>query len=126
MGQVDRVLHDHDVHGLEIVGLQSVYPVDPGQQRLVLRVSEVLDVVVEDAEHEHPLRFLESLDEEAIVEGEEEERAALASTLASLEDHVPVGVQCERVHDVLRVNAVHLLDDSKLVFLVGGHDRLEV
>jgi len=50
--ELDGILHYHYIKRGEIVGLDSKHSIDPSQQRLVLRLLNMIDVVVKHVEQD--------------------------------------------------------------------------
>ena len=67
VGQMSSVLHDNNVKWTEVVSLDGKHAIDPREQRLVLGIFDVLDIVIEDVEHSYLLIASERLDQEPVV-----------------------------------------------------------
>ena len=114
-----RILHDDNVEGMKVVGLDREDAVYPGQQRLVVCILEVFDHIIQHPKQHLYFRFCNCFYKEAFVLRKEEEAARKTCTFSGLEDLLDVLLDREGLDDIFWTYLVQLHDPCKLVHLVG-------
>ena len=104
------VLHQNQRHGAEVLGLQAVHTVHPGEKRLILRVLEMLDVGIKIADEVVSLVRRDRFDLVLSVGGEELEHAGLTvGAHGSLKYLQLVLLRVQRLDDLVLLQIVKYL-----------------
>lgn len=117
-----RVLHDDDVNLLEGLRLNAKEAVDPREQRLVVRVLQVLDVVIKDADQHLLLVLRYRLQQKLVIIRKEEKGAARPRPLARLKHLLPVLDHVQGLQQSFLRDTVHPHDFREL-FMAEAPDR---
>ena len=85
VGQFDYILHNDYINGFENIRFYSKNTIYSSKQTFIVRIFVVLNEIIKHVEEHFLLRASHRLDQQFVVLGEEEERAALSRSLACFE-----------------------------------------
>lgn len=70
------------------------------QERLVLSLFNVVDIIVSHVEEDVFFFAAEGFDDELVIMRKEEERTTLACSFTRLKYHFPIGLEAKGAHDI--------------------------